>query len=169
MRASANRRYGPGLSLAALAPGAAVAGDVELDPVAHYFAGDFAAQAPHQALDRSGPKLPDDATLNAYRVVMMPDAGQAVLWSPIEKVQPAYDADLHEQLDGPKDRRPAHPRQFAADLVRGETFLHSLQNADDRSPRSRRPIPTILKGSHHIWARGGRRRCHDLGNGHAQR
>ena len=105
---------------------AAAASDVELDAVADDIAGDVAAYGLHQTLNRGGAELADVPALDADRVVMVTDAGEAVPGGAVYKVQPAYYADLYEELDSPEDSRPAHPGQLIADLLGGETFLLTI-------------------------------------------
>ena len=153
----ASQSWGGGLigspwrPLVALVPDAPVAGDVELDAVADDIAGDAVAQGPDQALNRGGAELTDVPAPDADRVVMVSDASEAVPGDAVEEVKPAYNADFHEELDGPEDGGPAHPRQLNANLLGRKALLLSLQDPYDLPSRSRCPVASVLKGGHDVW------------------
>ena len=136
---------------------AALADDVQLDAVSDDAAGDVAAYCPHETLARRSSELPDIAAPYADGVVMVLDTGQAVLWRAVHEVQPADDAGLQEQLEGPEYRCPSNSGQLRADLLGRESLLLPLEDPDDGAPGSSGSVAPVLQDRHDVGA--GRQDC----------
>ena len=138
--------------LATLVLNAAVADDVEFNAVADDVAGDVAAQGMNQAFNRSGAELADITASDADGVMVVLNAGQAVLGGAIHEVQPADNAGLHQELDRPEDGCPAHPWQLTANLLSGKSFLLPFQDTNNSASGSSRTIASIFESGHDVRA-----------------
>ena len=114
------------------------------------FAGDVVAEASHQSFDRSGAELADVAAFDADRMVVVSDTREAVPGGSIQEVQLAHHSDFHEELDGPEDGGPAHAGQFTAYLLGREALVLHLQDLDNSTPGSGRPVALVFQDSHDV-------------------
>lgn len=144
-------RHGSGLVLLVLHTLDAY--DVELDTVPNDLARDVVSNGAHEAFDRDSAELPDVPASDADGMVMVLDARETVPRRAVEKVQPADDAGVQEQLDRAKDRCATDEGQLLADLLGGEAFLLLREQTHDRAPRRSRAVTAVLEDGHDVRTR----------------
>ena len=91
-------------------------------------------------------------------MVMVFNTREAVPGSSVKEVQPAYDTDFHQELDGPEDSRPSHSWQLIAYLLGGEALQLPFQNPDDGASRGCGAVAPVFKDGHDVRVRGERSR-----------
>ncbi len=102
------------------------ADDVELHAVTDDLSRDVCAYGPQQALDGRVAELADVPARDTERMVMVLDAGKAVLRSAVWQRQLAQDARFEKELDRPVDCRAADSWELFADVLGAEALLFPI-------------------------------------------
>ena len=103
------------------------ADDVELHAVTDDLSRDVCPYGPQQALDGRVAELADIAAPDTERMVMVLDAGKAVLWSAVRQRQLAQDARFEKEPDRPVDRGAADSRELFADVLGAEALFFPIE------------------------------------------
>ena len=106
-----------------------------------------------EPLHRCCAKLSDVPAHDAHGMVVVFDAGEAVLRSAVNHGQFADDARFQQQLDGPVHRSPTDGGEIVTDLLCGEPLFFPLEKIDDCPSWGRSAISLVLKDSHEVGTR----------------
>ena len=104
--------------MAALLPfEARLAGDVQLDPMAHQLTYYLRSHQTKHSFDGGMPKLLHPAALGADDVMVVVGVVRAITWRTVRQAGLAEHTRFQEQLHGPVDRGPAYRGKLRAHLL----------------------------------------------------
>jgi hypothetical protein len=118
---------------------------VELHAVPDDLAGYLTADGADHALNGGVPELPDCATADAHRVVVVLDPGKLVAGSAVRHRQLADGARFQEEAKSPEDGGSADVGDALAKRLSSEAVRHVAHDARDGPPRACHAVPAVFK------------------------
>lgn len=130
-----------------------LADDVELHAVSHYLAGNVCAYRPQEPLDGRVSELVHRPACDAYSVVVVFDACQAVLRRAVWQGQLANDTCIEQELDCSVHCSPTYAWKLAADFLRAEALIFAVKKLDDAAARLCHSVSPVFQDSQQIRSR----------------